>query len=141
MPAARHAWEAGERRPRAAAGPSPRLQPQERGRGGAGAGRGEGRWPGQQDAVSGAPYRRGRSSVQQTRSSPTFRTVLAAPSSELWMRPYRRRDPCSGPGVSGQGGGGGTDSLALSPPSAVSSVVYQKEVHRFIENIFLLKNT
>ena len=29
----------------------------------------------QQDAVSGAPCRRGRSSVQQTRSAPTFRTV------------------------------------------------------------------
>lgn len=39
------------------------------------------------------------------------------------------------------GRGGGTDSLALSPPSAVSSVVYRKEVYRFIENIFLLKNT
>lgn len=47
----------------------------------------------------------------------------------------------SGPGVSGQGGWARTPWPRPPPPSAVSSVVYRKEVHRFIENIFLLKNT
>ena len=68
--------EEGERRPGVAHRPESPLTAR-------GKGAGEEQWweaggeaaEPQQDAVSGAPCRRGRSSVQQTRSAPTFRTV------------------------------------------------------------------
>lgn len=56
----------------------------------------------------------------------------ASPSSEPVDASLQQEGP-----VQGQG----TPWPRPPPPSAVSSVVYRKEVHRFIENIFLLKNT